>query len=172
MIEEWKVIQGYSKYFISNLGKVKSYYEHNGTSERILKSRLDKYGYLYVNLIVENKRKTFKIHRLVLKAFKSIKNPENFECNHIDGNKWNNNIDNLEWCTRSENMKHAVKIGLNKGFIGIKNPKHKLTEKEIKEIKMFLKKGELSQKEIGMKFGVHQVTISDIKHKRIWLYIK
>lgn len=117
MIEEWKTIEDYPDYQVSNLGRVKSFKKHNGTNERILKIIKNSKGYLFVILCNNEKSKIFKVHRLVLKAFKFISNLELFECNHIDGNKENNCIENLEWCTHIENMQHAVKIGLvnNKG---------------------------------------------------------
>ena len=68
-------------------------------------------GYLGVRIYKNLKGKTFKIHRLVAQAF--IPNPNNLlQVNHIDGDKENNRVDNLEWCTCEENMKHSYKIGL------------------------------------------------------------
>jgi len=141
--EEWKDIEGYEGiYKISNLGEVKSLerksaFNRNGKSffrtyhEKILKPALsgstsDKY--LVVCLCKNKRSHTNKIHRLIAKAF--ILNPENKRCvNHIDGNKTNNHISNLEWCTHSENMKHAYKIGLATspmlGRFGKDHPLHK-----------------------------------------------
>ncbi len=224
MEEEWKRIEKYPHYLISNFGKVKSLWYNK---ERILKYRIGIGGYLYVILCEESKRKTLKIHRLVLMTFKPISNPELFQCNHIDGIKNNNNINNLEWCTGSENVKHAFKIGLNsnkgelhplygkhhseeakkniskgrkgklKGRIGpmygkhhteetkIKMSKsrkgkrkgdnstnHKLTEKQVKEIKILLKNKTISQREIAKMFGVAQPHISKIKSGLIWNNVK
>lgn len=56
---------------------------------------------------INNTKKTFRVHRLVMMAFNPIDNMENLEVNHIDGNKANNKLSNLEWCTTSENQKHA-----------------------------------------------------------------
>lgn len=111
-IEEiWVNVFGYEgKYQVSNLGRVKSL-PRNGTVcyERILKIQVDKNGYNYVSF---HKRK-FKIHRLVAEAF--IPNPENKpQVNHIDGNKQNNEVENLEWATAQENLNHAFRIGLKK----------------------------------------------------------
>ncbi len=142
MEEEWKVIEGFKDYQISNLGRVKSFKKYRGAKERILK--YDKDGYLHINLYKNGKIKTFTVHRLVLKTFKPIDNPELFECNHIGGNKENNHVDNLERYTTSENEIHVYRIGLKIGLKGINHPNCKLTEKQILEIKALLKEGVLS----------------------------
>jgi len=112
--EEWRDIKGYEGlYKISNSGKIKSY-PRNGTvkKERIIKPCFDKYGYLQI--VLKNKTsKCFRVHRLIALAF--IPNINNLETiNHIDGNKLNNTIDNLEWNSIEQNNNHAYKIGLNK----------------------------------------------------------
>ena len=106
--EEWKDIAGYEGlYQISNFGHVKSLHS-NG---RVLKLHEDKGGYLTVCLFWKCKYKCCKVHRLVASAF--IANPENKPTvNHIDGNKKNNRVDNLEWATHKENIVHANKTGL------------------------------------------------------------
>lgn len=112
-MEEWKTIEGYEgKYLISDKGNVKSLYDKNGSyREHILTSRSAKNGYLYVNLYKNSKSKTKKIHRLVAETF--ISNSNKLPCiNHIDGNKHNNCVNNLEWCTYSENTKKAIELGL------------------------------------------------------------
>lgn len=107
MEEIWKDIKDFEGlYQISNFGKVK-----NSRTNRILKNKKDKDGYLYVILSKKSKIKALKIHRLVGMAFiLNIKNKP--QINHIDGNKENNNVENLEWCTHEENMKHAWKNNL------------------------------------------------------------
>ena len=106
MKEIWKSIEYFPNYQISNYGNVKN-------KEKILKPLLCSSGYLFVRLYNKTEVKNLKIHRLVATAF--IKNPQNKSCvNHIDGNKKNNNVKNLEWCTYKENSLHAYKIGLNK----------------------------------------------------------
>ena len=78
---------------------------------KILKPKLDKYGYKTIVLSKNGKRHNYTIHRLVAKAF--IPNPNNLpQVNHKDGDKLNNNIENLEWCTCKENQKHKWKNGL------------------------------------------------------------
>lgn len=106
MIEEWKTIEGYEDYQVSNLGRVKSL---KYKTEKILTPRQNKIkgGYLYVILCRDGETKAFQIHRLVAMAF--MPNPEDFilEINHIDRNPENNSLDNLEWCTRQKNVEHS-----------------------------------------------------------------
>ena len=95
-------------YEVSNLGEVRSL-----ISNRILKTGKSFGGYVHVSLYKNKKGKTKKMHRLVSEVF--IPNPENKpQINHIDGNKENNKVNNLEWCTASENQIHAFKLGISK----------------------------------------------------------
>ena len=110
MLEQWKTISNASNYEVSNLGNVR-----NKTTKYILKGRITKSGYLQVSIKLDETQKFTNqyIHRLV--ALYWIGNPQQKkEVNHIDGNKENNNVDNLEWVTASENQKHRHSIGINK----------------------------------------------------------
>lgn len=104
MKEIWKDILEYEgKYQVSNFGEVK-----NIKTKFILKP-IDSHGYKYVHLCNSGKRKNKAIHRLVAIAF--IPNPLNrLEVNHKDGNKTNNNVNNLEWCSRKENAVHMSRV--------------------------------------------------------------
>ena len=107
-VEEWKDIEGYEGlYQVSNLGRVKSLnYLHTG-KEQILKNRLQNNNYLFVYLCKNSIKKNCSVHRLVAKAF--LENPNNYPCvNHIDEDKTNNNINNLEWCTHKHNINHGT----------------------------------------------------------------
>jgi hypothetical protein len=112
--EIWKDIKHYEGFYqVSNLGNVRSV-PRNGTVKyyKILKPNNVK-GYYQVTLQKKGKKKIYKVHRLVAKTF--IKNTYNKrEVNHIDGNKLNNVVTNLEWVTSSENQIHAFKMGLQK----------------------------------------------------------
>lgn len=107
--EIWKDVVGHEGlYQVSNLGRVKSL-PRNGTilTEKIIKPHLLKSGYLQVELSKNNKMHGYRVHRLVAESF--VLNPEQKECvNHIDGDKTNNKVENLEWVTRSENQLHAI----------------------------------------------------------------
>lgn len=121
--EVWKDIPEYEGlYQVSNLGRVKSLPKHYH-QEMILKNKLTKDGYHETTLYKNNKSKCIRTHRLVAIAF--IPNPNNKpQINHIDGNKLNNNVNNLEWCTNRENIDHSLKTGLQ-NHKGKNNPKAK-----------------------------------------------
>ena len=100
MIEEWKIINEYENYEVSNFGNVR-----NKKTKKILKQSIDSCGYLHICLSKNGKNKTFRVHRLVAPAF--IDNLENKnEIDHKDRNKQNNNFNNLRWCSRSENQQN------------------------------------------------------------------
>ena len=101
-MEEWKQIEGCEHYEVSNMGNIK-----NTLSGEILKTPLNTWGYPSVTLCGPWGRKNKAVHRLVAEAF--IPNIENLpEVNHKDGNKRNNTVENLEWCTAKENVRHSV----------------------------------------------------------------
>lgn len=167
-MEIWKDIKGYEGYYqISNYGDVKSV-ERNiigrNRKEIILKGGFDG-KYFFVILQKNCIKKHFKIHRLV--ALNFIDNPLNKpEVNHIDGNKLNNHVNNLEWNTMSENQKHAFKIGLN-STKGEKHPRHKLTWNEVIFIRSLVG---INQHYLARKFNISQATIWDILNFKTWKY--
>ena len=102
-VETFVEIEGFENYEVSNLGKVR-----NIKSGRTLKPRLDKDGYLVHGLYKNNKQNQLLLHRIIATAF--IDNPEEKPCvNHIDENKLNNDLSNLEWCTVRENAIHGTR---------------------------------------------------------------
>jgi hypothetical protein len=113
-MEFWRNIIGYEGlYQISTLGNVKSLGNEFSKKERLLKQKLDRNGYKSISLCKNGQSKYFSIHRLVAIHFLNRKDPS-LHVNHRDGIKTNNNLHNLEWVTRSENQKHAYRLGLLK----------------------------------------------------------
>ena len=102
-MEEWKDIPAYQgKYQVSNLGNVKSLNYNRTGEEKILKPVKGRDNYLHVYLCKNGKQKNIKIHRLVAEAFIPKIDGKEF-VDHIDGNRQNNNVNNLRWCTQAEN---------------------------------------------------------------------
>ena len=109
--EIWRAIKGYEGlYEVSNLGRVKSLERvaWNGKGyhilkEKILKPKKCRNGYLYASLSRNGERKEYTIHRLVLSTFNPVEKMDKLDVNHLDEDKTNNNLSNLEWCTRSYN---------------------------------------------------------------------
>ena len=103
---QWKEIQGYNgRYFISSNGQIKNKYG------KILKPWI-RNGYYTIGLMINKKRTNYYVHRLVAEYFLSNPDKQRNFVNHLDGDKLNNNVSNLEWCTRQENAQHAYETGL------------------------------------------------------------
>lgn len=109
-MESWKDISGYETYYqVSSYGNVR-----NTKTNKIITGDVNSSGYRRVILYKPIKKRVF-VHRLVAKTFVNGYDKD-LVVNHIDGNKTNNNSDNLEWITRSDNDKHAFKLGLRKSY--------------------------------------------------------
>lgn len=125
-------------------------------------------GYYYVHLCNGKNTKSARLHRIVANAF--IPNPENKpQVNHINGDKSDNKVVNLEWCDAIYNMRHARKLGLFTPE-GENNPSSKLTAKEVEEIRKEYTRG---TKEFGLcalekKYGVSNVMVSKIVREKNW----
>lgn len=105
---EWRVFSERPGYSSSTDGDIRN----NKTGKQLTPTRLQQ-GYMQVTLCDETGHHKYPVHRIVAKTF--LENPYEYsQVNHIDGDKSNNRVDNLEWCTPSENMKHAYRTGLQK----------------------------------------------------------
>lgn len=173
MIEVWKEINGYEgKYQISNFGNVR------GIKKNLLKCHINNWGYYAISFLYKNKRKTHLIHRLVAEHFIKKINGK-FYINHIDGNKLNNTIGNLEWVTHKENVNHAIEIGLTNDR-NLKNSKRMkrlnsenshnaiLREKDVLTIRKLYKTKMYTQKQLGEKYNVCRSTIGKIVTFKNW----
>jgi len=128
MVEIWKDVEGFDDYEISNLGRIKSYKQKK--EGKILNPWKTVKNYLMIAMSLNGKKYNKSIHRLVLENFHPIENMDQFECNHINGIKSDNRYpENIEWCNRSENMKHAYNTGLKKPTKHSDKTKQKISEK-------------------------------------------
>lgn len=138
----------FEDYKITKEGKVISL---KNKKETEILGEIDRDGYRRVIIYKNGKRKKFFVHRLV--AMQYIPNPENKpQVNHKDGNKLNNSVENLEWVTNKENIRHAMLHGLS-------NYERALTKEQVREIKRLFK--EKSMKELA---EMYDVSLSCIKH--------
>lgn len=187
---EWKPIKNAPYYLVSDEGHVKSIERFvktfNGEKECLrhipetypLKEK-DIRGYKNVSIIQYDldmrpiKRYMRQVHRLVLETFNPVCNMENLQVNHIDGNKSNNKLSNLEWVTPKENTVHAHKILDHKRDQGRENNSmSKLTTNQVIEIikRINGRKKERDSK-IAKDYGVSRKTIENIRLNRTWKHI-
>lgn len=168
-MENYIDVVGYEgRYKVSDLGNIKSMPKPKCKREKILKQCNLSSGYKSVDLGDGVSIKKYLVHRLVAQAF--IPNHENKpQVNHINGKKYDNRLQNLEWNTRSENQKHSIIKGLRSAK-GEKNSQSILTEEKVLEIRHLLK-GKIPQKLIADRFGISIPTVSDINRRHTWTHI-
>ena len=154
-IKDYYTVNDKGEFFSDNSGKMKTR-DRSGTEYQIINF-----------MTVDGKKRTFRAHRLVLMAFNPVKNMDKLEVNHIDGNKKNNTLSNLEWCTGSENQKHAFKTGLQKARRGESSNFSKLKEKDIDLIFKLRKEGK-TQQQIADIVNCSSSNISYILNKKTW----
>lgn len=150
-------------YYVSKTGKVISKKVHIHE----LKVFVTDKGYMYVKFTLGKKSRAKFIHRLVAQAY--IPNPEKKpEVNHLDGNKSNNNVSNLEWVTSKENKKHARENDLSRFVSGEDSGSTSLTNKQIEKSCKMMEKNKLPLKEIAKKLNMPVDTLYSIRTKGMW----
>lgn len=170
--EIWRTIKNFPDYAVSNYGRLKRITFARGTKPGlILKPNLTNKGYLQIGLCRTNQKRKFeKIHILVLEAFNSSRK-EGKECNHKDGEKLNNFVENLEWVTPSENRQHAYSKGLIPKPRGELNPSHKLSNSTVLNIRELYKTGQYKQKQLAFLFDISYCHINKIINRKCWFHI-
>lgn len=167
--EVWAVIKFAPDYSASNLGRIKrttpSSRYNTGRKSSILKPSKNEYP--HVNLGVGGQRKNFTVHVCVANAFLGQRK-DGYETNHIDGNKHNNKLSNLEYITRQENKNHAKLNGLTAR--GEKVHGSKLTTKDVYAMRELLGK-RVNQTLIANKFSVSMSTIYSVQSRRTWKHL-
>ena len=148
------------------------------TGKKLSLNRRNHDGYVVVKLAyvdqtakVRRKCSVRLVHRLVSYAF--LPNPDGLpELNHIDGNKENNSVDNLEWCTRAHNVQHAWKTGLCEGnLVGLKNGRHILDEDDVRQIRLMYNNG-VNRYQIAKQYGIGWTTVDHVIKGHTWTHVK
>lgn len=186
MKENWRDVVGYEGiYQVSNLGRVKSLpravfvkksnnhtygsrINHTRVVDEIIMKQQNVRGYKKVCLSKNGFQKPLYVHRIVMSSF--VENPRGLPyVNHKDGDKHNNNLNNLEWVSDLDNKKHAYKNGLINNT-GSNNGRAILNKGLVKDIRLLIKNG-VSSKYISEYYKISKSTVFAIKSKRIWKHI-
>lgn len=159
--EEWKPVVGFPQYEVSSRGSVR-----NRQRRKLLKSHCNHGGYPMVCIYNDGVGVTTAVHRIVALAHLGLR-PDGLTINHKDGNKLNNNVENLEYVTSRANREHAIEHGLW-GF-GEKNGLAKLTEDDVRTIRSL--HGTIPLYRIAQQFDVTRQNVSSIVKRKTWGHI-
>lgn len=162
--EIWVKIKGTKYNYVSSNGRFKL--EKPNKEVKYLKTYVGKTGYYNIRMNIDGVSKLCKCHRIIAQHF--IENPNNLpQVNHVDGNKLNNSIHNLEWVTNKQNSDHAWANGLIKKQLGEKATKSKLKEKDVFDIL----NSKLSISELAKIYNVHKSSIDAIRKGKNWSWL-
>ena len=154
-------------YYATDDGHI--YSEH---LKRNISEYFDKDGYKKVRLSNgDGSRKVFSVHRLILETFEPNINSDKLQVNHIDGDKTNNKLSNLEWVSCKENINHAYNLGLYSNIGDNNNGEHKLVTAQVLEIINLLLSHEMTIQAIADKYNVSKHAIESIKYKKTWKHL-
>jgi len=173
--EIWKPIPNYEdRYMVSNIGRVKAIFRvvpynkdkkrTSYRSERVMKQKT-RSEYCVISLLKEKKRAWPPVHRLVLIAFVGMVEGKN-QVNHKNGNKYDNRLENLEWCNGKENIQHAIRTGLKPDIAGEKHFKAQLTENDVLRIRSL--RNIVIYKDLAKEYNVGFSCIDKIMGRRTW----
>jgi hypothetical protein len=174
--ETWKPVSGYDGYYeVSSNGRVRSLdriIDHPLVQVRhgkMLKQTPNHKGYMRVSLNKNGNKKQEFVHKLVAQSFiYNIK--RNPQINHIDGNKLNNNVENLEWCTNKENCQHAAKLKLRSPIKGSSHHNTVLSEEQVIDLKQKRKEG-WSYLRLMSFFNITKNNVASICTGRTWKHL-
>lgn len=164
---KWKTIPNFSRYEASTTGLIRSLNYKNSKEVKILTPAISPDGYLSTMLLRDDgKYISTNIHRWIAATYLGL--PNKREVNHIDGIKTNNSLSNLEYCSHSENIKHAYDLGLIAPKVGSLNGMAKLTEKQVSEIREVARNGGryYGRKYLAIKYNVSECTIKEVVCRR------
>lgn len=168
-IEEWRPVVGYEGYYsVSSLGNVRRDKPYKATVDGKILRPSAANGYLFVSLSKASSSKCQRIHTLVCAAFIGER-PEGKVINHKNGIKTDNRIENLEYCTLSENMRHAHSIGLLHQK-GADNNNSRLTHEDAIKVKTMFKNG-MKDREVSDATGFNKNTLRGIRKGVYWKHI-
>lgn len=163
VLDAYKGLEGYG---IDKTGYIWSFKSGDWVK---LTRHYDTKGYQCFKYYFNGKKRTDRVHRILAMLF--IDNPENkVDVNHKDGDRKNNNIDNLEWCTRSENIKHAYSELNHPRMQGVKSPKSKLNDEKVREIRKLCQNG-LSQRAVANIMNIHHSIVGGIMKGIRWAHV-
>lgn len=173
--EEWEPIPSFSRYEASTLGRLRSLNYKNSGMVIVLKPAINKDGYYCTMLLNDNNKYcSWKVHKFITLAFYGVV-PDGLEVNHIDGVKINNRIDNLEYVTRSENILHAIRIGLQKVRKGTDVGNSKLTEDQIRYARKLKKDGGRfwGREKLAKEWGINNKHLQRIVNhpEKLWSHV-
>lgn len=159
-------------YSVSSRGRVRRDVGGKGAQVGLIRRQQDnRRGYLSLNLSIGNKKWRRSVHRLVCEAFHGPPPTSKHTTNHKNGKKADNDESNLEWMTYSENARHAVATGLHCSTHGEAHYKSKLTEDDVKAIRLRAAEGHLHQA-IADTFHISRPQISRIVLRKSWAWLK
>ncbi len=166
----WKTISDFPNYEISNNGQVRrttSQYGNKYEQPRAVKAHPNHKGYLNVVIQKNGFRKNYQVHTLVWDHFGDGKRDGlNVQVNHLDGNKLNNHISNLEICSAGENLSHAYRIGKKRPVNGLRHGGATVPFEQVNLIRQLHSSGEYTIAELSRRYNIHRQTISNwVKNK-------